>query len=187
MEPLVWEELPTAPLPDGFPRFLFDLDGELGVFTTSHDRLVHAAAYDFDSGSWRALAELGRGDFSKLSMDGEVYVALELDSTAVAAVYEPNSDTWSTLTDAPPGFDQSFVMTGVLGASDITYPVAVAGGWFVDTATRDWVSVPAPPTSATGRVANSGRDLVMHGGTVIFDALGVTIELSDETWLWSWP
>lgn len=186
-EPLVWEELPTAPLPDGFPRLLVDLDGELGAFTTGSDQLVHAASYDFDSGSWRGLAELGRSGFSKWFMDGRVYVTLELDDTAVAAVYESSSDAWSTLTDPPPGFDTSFVMTGVLGASDITYPIAVAGGWFLDSATQDWVSVPAPPTRVTGRVANSGRDLVMHGGTVIFDALGGSIEVSDETWLWTWP
>jgi N-acetylneuraminic acid mutarotase len=114
------------------------------------------------------------------------------NATALAdgAAYDPGSDTWRPLPDAPIGgrFDHTAVWTGgellVWGGSDDSVHAPASGAAY-DPASDTWRQLPdAPIKGRTGHSAVwTGRELLLWGGEFRFEyADGAAYDPESDTW-----
>jgi hypothetical protein len=151
---------------------------------TSVDRKVHGAAYDPRTDEWHPLPSTDLGSLSssitQVAWTGEqVLVAGAFGSTSrddgavpVAALYDPETDDWTRLPDAPealPGnavwTGQELVFVGATGGDGLhapQWPHALA----LDPVAEKWRTLPGPPLAVRGQplVAWTGREVVVGGG-----------------------
>jgi hypothetical protein len=154
---------------------------------TSGDRKVHGAAYDPRADKWRPLPSTDLGSLNssitEVAWTGEqvlvvgafgsrVDAGVDDASVPAAALYDPETDAWTRLPDAPEALPEDAVWTG----QELVF-VGLTGGdglhapqWThalaLDPAARVWRTLPGPPLAVRGQplVAWTGREVVVGGG-----------------------
>jgi len=187
-----WAQLPPNPLPRDNDRFVVDLNGDVGVFASQRPSQEKVgAAFDFDTWAWRELSPSNRQGFQTWVVDGLAYLAAHGEG-AVGGIYNPTTNSWSPLPDAPLNPDWEPFLDGVLGADTFAFG-ADRPRWVLDAVTGEWVTVepmPVPGGSTYGSTTSWGRAMFVFGGTRPIgegNQIPQPVELLNEAWLWTSP
>jgi hypothetical protein len=181
-----WRSLEDAPAEvRGAPVAVWT-GSELVAFGNDDDYRTAGAVYDPDRDAWRTTTDPGLGTLtssgSYVAWTGDRVLvagfftpdAPEGSGTQGAALYDPATDTWDPLPDAPgdlPIFGDA-VWTGtelvVVGAGEGSGAAAPDEMTVLalDPAAGTWRSLPAPPQGVVGNpvVAWTGSEVVVGGG-----------------------
>jgi hypothetical protein len=159
---------------------------ELVAFVGDPDDMTHGAIYDPQSDDWHTVSEAALGTVNSTASHavwtGEQVLLVgffppgagDADGAQGAALYDPATDDWTQLPDAPDvlpffgdavwtGDELVFIGPGLgSGARAPQRLVALA----LNPATRTWRTLPAPPLDVRQQplVAWSGREIMVGGG-----------------------
>jgi N-acetylneuraminic acid mutarotase len=165
---------------------------ELIAFGGDPDYTTHGAIYDPQEDQWRAVSEAGFGtansSASHVVWTGDRVLLVgsfregedEAGGAQGAALYDPVTDDWTQLPDAPevlPYFRDAvwtgneLVFIGPEPASGSRAPQRIMA-LALNPATARWRMLPAPPLGVRGQllVAWSGREIIVGGGQTFSDA-----------------
>lgn len=165
---------------------------ELIAFGGDPDDTTHGAIYDPQEDQWRTVSEAALGNANSSAShavwtgDRVLLVGFfreredEAGGAQGAALYDPATDDWTQLPDAPevlPYFRDAvwtgneLVLIGPEPASGSRAPQQIMA-LALNPATATWRTLPAPPLDVRGQllVAWSGQEVVVGGGNTFSDA-----------------
>lgn len=170
---------------------------EVVAFGGDHDGSAQGAIYDPRTDDWRTVSDSDLGDVSS-SVSHAVWTGDHVlvagsfdpgedDGGSGAALYDPATDQWTRLPDAPEPLPRGHaVWTGdelVVVGHDLGSGVRAPQRMYaiaLDPATSTWTTLPAPPLPVRGQplVAWTGREVIVGGGHG-FATTGASGELAD--------
>jgi Protein of unknown function (DUF1668) len=165
---------------------------ELVAFGGDPDYTTHGAIYEPQEDEWRTVSEAAFGNANSSASHavwtGQQVLLVgflrqgddEVDGAQGAALYDPATDDWTRLPDAPEVLP--YLRDAVWTGNELVFigPEPGSGSrapqrlmaLALNPATARWRTLPAPPLDVRGQllVARSGREIVVGGGNTFPDA-----------------
>lgn len=170
---------PPAPLSAGERVAMAWTGSELVVWGggVGGDALSDGAAYDPAAGTWRSMAASPLPEGPDTPVAAATSAGVVVIRGTSAAMWDPDSDTWQSLPDAPEP------VTDLVGSGELA--VSASAGAVLDLGVREWELLPAAPVNLKhSTTAWTGQELVVLGesGTASSDGAALVLDLEKRTW-----